>query len=88
MMKVGQNSVSPSNLTVGASSVLMSRTAKRARDLAAPGPKALESLHCALEAHYADLLSAPLPGRLTELLARLETKDRTVGPRSGDNAVH
>ncbi|HLY00266.1 MAG TPA: NepR family anti-sigma factor [Roseiarcus sp.] len=63
----------------------MTRIRKSARNLAEPGPKALKALHRALEAHYADLVSAPLPERLTELLARLETEDRVPDPKSGDD---
>jgi len=43
--------------------------------LAPPDPRALEAIGRALEAHYADLVQAPLPQKLVELLARLEAGD-------------
>lgn len=55
-------------------------------DVAAPDPKALEAIGRALEAHYADLVQAPLPEKLVELLARLENGDRASEPQGGDDA--
>ena len=45
-----------------------------APEVAAPDPKALEAIARALEAHYADLVQAPLPEKFVELLARLEVR--------------
>ena len=42
---------------------------------AAPDPKAVEAIGRALEAHYADLVKAPLPAKFVELLAQLEAGD-------------
>lgn len=59
--------------------------ANPAPDVAAPDPKALEAIGRALEAHYADLVQAPLPEKFVELLARLEVGDRDSEPQgSGD----
>lgn len=61
------------------------KNANAAPDFAAPDPKALEAIGRALEAHYADLVQAPLPEKFVELLARLEAGDRASKPQgSGD----
>jgi len=55
----------------------VTRTSKNeAPDVAAPDPKALEAIGRALEAHYANLVRAPLPEKLVELLDRLEVGER------------
>jgi Anti-sigma factor NepR len=57
----------------------------KARNVAAPDPKALEAIGRALKAHYADLVDAPLTERLVELLTRFEAEDPIPEPkRSGD----
>jgi Anti-sigma factor NepR len=43
-----------------------------APDPPAPDPKAAKAIGQALEAHYADLVQAPLPDKFVDLLARLE----------------
>jgi hypothetical protein len=55
----------------------------KAADAPAPDPKALEAIGKALEAHYANLVQAPLPDKFVELLTRLEggPVPRTQGRR-------
>jgi Anti-sigma factor NepR len=43
---------------------------------AALDPKVLETLGRALKAHYDDLVHAPLPDKLLDLLARLEKEEQ------------
>jgi len=62
------------------------KNANAAPDLAAPDPKALEAIGRALEAHYADLVQAPLPEKFVELLARLEAGDRASEPQGDGDA--
>ena len=62
------------------------KNANAAPDLAAPDPKALEAIGRALEAHYADLVQAPLPEKFVELLARLEAGDRASEPQGNGDA--
>jgi hypothetical protein len=57
-----------------------------APDVAASDPKALEAIGRALEAHYADLVQAPLPEKLVELLARLENGDRASESQGSHDA--
>lgn len=59
----------------------------RAPDAAAPDPKALEAIGRALEAHYADLVHAPLPEKFAELLAKLEAGDRVSDPQGSRDAI-
>jgi hypothetical protein len=48
-------------------------------------PKALEAIGRALKAHHADLVKAPLPEKLVELLTRLKVGDSASEPQgSGD----
>ncbi|MGH6797610.1 MAG: NepR family anti-sigma factor [Roseiarcus sp.] len=61
--------------------------AVEASDGAAPDPKALEAIGRALEAHYADLVQAPLPEKFAELLARLEVGDRVHEPKGSRDAL-
>jgi Anti-sigma factor NepR len=42
---------------------------------AALDPKVLETIGRALKAHYDDLVHAPLPAKLLDLLARLEAEE-------------
>ena len=56
-------------------------------DVAAPDPKALEAIGRALRAHYADLVHAPLPERLMELLAQFEVGDRVSEPKGSRDAI-
>lgn len=58
-----------------------------APDIAAPDPKALEAIGRALEAHYADLVQAPLPEKFAELLARLDVGERVSEPQARRNAL-
>ena len=62
------------------------KNANAAPDFAAPDPKALEAIGRALEAHYADLVQAPLPERFVELLARLEVGNRASEPKERGDA--
>ena len=68
--------------------LVMNGTRKNANatpDQAAPDRKALEAIGRALEAHYSDLVQAPLPEKFVELLARLEGGNRASEPtESGD----
>jgi hypothetical protein len=43
-----------------------------ALDTTTPDPKAVQAIGRALEAHYSNLVRAPLPDKFVELLARLE----------------
>ena len=54
---------------------------------AAPDPKALEAIGQALEAHYADLVQAPLPEKFADLLARLDVGVRVSERRGRRNAI-
>jgi Anti-sigma factor NepR len=47
--------------------------------------KAMEAIGRALKAHYDDLVKAPLPERLHELIASLDAADETA-PKGGANA--
>jgi hypothetical protein len=58
-----------------------------APDIAAPDPKALEAIGRALEAHYADLVQAPLPEKFVELLARLDVGERVSEPKGKPDAL-
>jgi hypothetical protein len=60
---------------------------KAAQAVATPDPKALEAIGRALEAHYADLVQAPLPGRFVELLARLDGGERISGAQEQRDAL-
>jgi hypothetical protein len=42
-------------------------------------PKTQDAIGLALKAHYADLISAPIPDRLLVLLAELEAKEQGHG---------
>jgi hypothetical protein len=48
-------------------------------------PKAMEAIGQALKVHYDDLVKAPLPDRLHELIASLDAADETA-PQGGANA--
>jgi hypothetical protein len=66
----------------------MTRTHKiEAPETAAPDPRALEAIGRALEAHYADLVQAPLPQKFVELLARLEVGVRVSEPHRSRDAI-
>lgn len=61
------------------------KKANAAPDVAALDRKALEAIGRALKAHHADLVQAPLPEKLVELLARLKVGDSASEPQgSGD----
>ena len=47
---------------------------------AALDPKILETIGRALKAHYDDLVHAPLPEKLLDLLARLEKEEQREKP--------
>jgi hypothetical protein len=79
MSETRTNKLKPSD---GAASGL-----KVARVVAAPDPKALEAIGRALEAHFADLVQAPLPERFMELLARLEGGERISEAHEKPDAV-
>jgi Anti-sigma factor NepR len=48
-------------------------------------PKAMEAIGRALQAHYDDLVKAPLPDRFHELIASLDAGDETSS-QGGANA--
>jgi hypothetical protein len=48
-------------------------------------PKAMEAIGQALKVHYDDLVKAPLPDRLHELIASLDAADETA-TQGGANA--
>ena len=48
--------------------------------------KVLDTIGRALKAHYDDLVKAPLPDRLLDLLARLEAKEREAEPQGEADA--
>jgi Anti-sigma factor NepR len=52
-----------------------------------PDPKAAEAIGRALEAHYADLVQAPLPDKFLDLLARLENGDQGSKPNGSPDAL-
>ncbi len=54
---------------------------------AVPDPKAAEAIGRALEAHYADLIQAPLPDKFLELLARLEDGNQVSEPKGRPDAL-
>ena len=54
---------------------------------AAPDPKAVEAIGRALEAHYSDLVKAPLPAKFVELLAQLEARDRVSDAQGRRDAL-
>lgn len=54
---------------------------------AMPDPKATEAIGRALEAHYADLVQAPLPDKFLDLLARLENGDQGSKPKGRSDAL-
>lgn len=54
---------------------------------AALDPKALEAIGRALKAHYEELVQAPLPGKLIELLARIEKEEKRASGRKQRNAA-
>ena len=58
-----------------------------APDTAASDPKAVEAIGRALEAHYADLVQAPLPEKFVELLAQLEAGDRVSDAQGSGDAI-
>jgi hypothetical protein len=58
-----------------------------ARGAAAPDPKALEAIGRALDAHYADLVRAPLPKKFVDLLARLAAAERPSAPKGSRDAL-
>jgi hypothetical protein len=53
----------------------------------APDPKAAEAIGRALEAHYADLIQAPLPDKFLELLARLDDGNQVSEPKGSPDAL-
>lgn len=63
-----------------------SKTAAPDAQGGAPDPKAVEAIGRALEAHYADLIEAPLPDKFMELLARLEAGGRPADPQGKRDA--
>ena len=52
-------------------------------DTAPTDPKAVEAIGRALEAHYAELVRAPLPDKFMELLAKLEAGLEAVTQDAG-----
>ena len=56
-------------------------------DSVVPDPKAVEAIGRALEAHYADLVKAPLPAKFVELLAQLEAGDRVSDAQGRRDAL-
>lgn len=58
-----------------------------APDDTAPDRKAVEAIGRALEAHYADLVQAPLPEKFVELLAQLEAGDRVSDAQGSGDAI-
>jgi Anti-sigma factor NepR len=54
---------------------------------ATPDPKAAQAIGRALEAHYADLIQAPLPDKFLELLARLNDGEQVSSPKGRLDAV-
>ena len=54
---------------------------------AGPDPKDVEAIGRALEAHYADLVKAPLPAKFLELLAQLEAGDRVSDAQGRRDAL-
>ncbi|HEY1886017.1 MAG TPA: NepR family anti-sigma factor [Roseiarcus sp.] len=50
------------------------------------GSEAAQAIGRALEAHYANLIKAPLPDKFVELLARLE--QGPVSPKQGKRDAH
>jgi hypothetical protein len=59
----------------------------KARNVAAPDPKAVEAIGQALKAHYAELVEAPLTDRLLELLNRFEVEDQMPEPKGSGDAI-
>ena len=53
---------------------------------AALDPKVLETIGHALKAHYDDLVSAPLPQKFLDLLAKLEEEERHGEAEGNPNA--
>ena len=53
---------------------------------AALDPKVLETIGQALKAHYDDLVSAPLPQKFLDLLAKLEEEERHGEAEGNPNA--
>jgi Anti-sigma factor NepR len=53
---------------------------------AALDPKVLETIGRALKAHYDDLVHAPLPDKLLDLLARLEKEEQREKPEEKPDA--
>ena len=52
-----------------------------------PDPNAAEAIGRALEAHYADLIQAPLPDKFLDLLARLESRDHVSKSKGSQDAL-
>jgi hypothetical protein len=73
-------------LNAGVMAMIRSNKTK-APSVATPDPKALEAIGQALKAHYADLVQAPPPQRIVELLARFEDGDRVAEPKGSPDAV-
>jgi anti-sigma factor NepR-like protein len=77
------------SLAFPARGLVMNGTRKNANampDQAAPDRKAVEAIGRALEAHYTDLVQAPLPEKFVELLARLEGGNRGSEPKERGDA--
>jgi hypothetical protein len=53
---------------------------------AALDPKVLETIGRALKAHYDDLVHAPLPEKLLDLLDRLEKEEQRENPEEKPDA--
>ncbi len=51
-----------------------------------PDPRAVEAIGRALEAHYANLVQAPLPDKFVELLGRLKGEDTVSKPQGRGDA--
>jgi hypothetical protein len=49
--------------------------------------KLLDAIGRAVRAHYDDIVKAPLPDRLLDLLADLEAKERKAGPTGDADAA-
>ena len=67
--------------------IVSRRNKTEAPDVVAPESKALEAIGRALEAHYSDLVRAPLPDKFMELLARLDFEERASGPQRRRDAL-
>lgn len=83
-----QQNRAPGVVRAGVFWMNVARTSKtEAPDVAPPDPKAVEAIGRALEAHYADLVQAPLPKKFVELLAELDAGDRVPDAQRSRDAL-